>query len=100
MARVELSRRALDDLGGLGTERRALERALSALGREPLPANLDIKALRDRRPWHRLRVGRYRMIFRALTAAELRDIDAREERGWVVVRIVHRRDLEKAVRGL
>ncbi len=100
MARVELSRRVLDDLDGLGKERRATERTLSTLGREPPAANLDIKALRGHRPWQRLRVGRHRMIIRAMTVEELRKLDATEQRGWLVVRIVHRRDLEKAVRDL
>jgi len=100
VGRVELSRRALDDLEDLGIERRAVDRGLSSLAREPRPANLDVKPLRGHRPWHRLRVGRYRVIFRPLTAAELREIQVTDGSGWLVARIVHRRDLEKAARAL
>ena len=44
-------------------------------------------------PWHRLRLGDYRMLHRAVDPGEAADADAR----WLVARVVHRRDLERAV---
>jgi hypothetical protein len=51
----------------------------------------DIKALVGRQPWLRLRVGDYRVLMRALDPAK----DG--EDGYLVARIVHRRDLERSV---
>lgn len=94
--RVHLARRAVKDLTKLGRERRRVERLLAALGQEPRPANLDVKPLRGREPWSRARAGSYRMIFRSLTADEVRRLTG-AGRGYLVARIVHRRDLERAV---
>ena len=44
-------------------------------------------------PWHRLRIGDYRMLYRAVDHGEAADADAR----WLVARVVHRRDLQRAV---
>ena len=97
MARVELSRRAIDDLDELGKARSQVERVLSALAQEPLPPNLDITPLEGKQPWRRLRSGAYRIIFRPLSG---RDRHAGAARAFLVVRIVRRRDLERTIRGL
>lgn len=55
--------------------------------------NLDIKPLAGVAPWHRLRVGDYRILYRPVAPNEAVDSEAR----WLVARVVHRRDLERAV---
>jgi hypothetical protein len=54
---------------------------------------LDSKPLVGSAPWHRLRVGDYRVLYRPVAPSET---DTGEP-GWLVARIVHRRDLERAV---
>jgi mRNA-degrading endonuclease RelE of RelBE toxin-antitoxin system len=96
---VELSRRAQRDLRALphrdrGRIIRALQEDLAA---DPLPRNLDVVALQGRAPWLRLRSGDWRVLLRPLSAVELADVDGTAERGFLVARIVNRRDLERAV---
>ncbi len=98
--RVELSAEAVSDLMELGPDRNRVESFLKRLAEDPRPANLDIKPLRGRAPWSRGRVGSYRAIFRALTAAECVDLGEPGARGYLVARVVRRRDLERIVRGL
>lgn len=76
---------------------RALRENLAA---DPLAPNLDLVALRGRAPWLRLRSGDWRVLLRPLDAAELRDVGGAAERGFLVARIVNRRDLERAVTSL
>lgn len=85
MARVALASRAADELRALDppVRQRVIE-ALRALGEEA--ANLDVKPLRGAKPWRRLRVGDYRVLFRPA-----------EPDAFLVARIVHRSDLERAV---
>jgi hypothetical protein len=47
-----------------------------------------------------MRVGDYRILFRPLTAAELADLGRKEPSGWLIARVVHRSELERAIRGL
>jgi hypothetical protein len=54
---------------------------------------LDIKPLAGAAPWHRLRVGDHRVLYRSIDPSEAEDSSAR----WLVARVVHRRDLERAV---
>lgn len=84
----------------LGRQRRQVERLLLELAEEPRPANLDIRTLRGRAPWARARVGTYRVIFRRLTTEETRQLGAPGRRGYLVARIVQRRDLERAIASL
>jgi len=65
---------------------------------EAPPASADIVALRGRSPWLRLRIGDYRILFRALEQGEADALGA--ESGYLIARIVHRRELERAVIGL
>lgn len=44
-------------------------------------------------PWHRLRIGDYRILYRAIDRGEAADADVR----WLVARVVHRRDLDRAI---
>jgi len=88
---VELDRQAERDLRRLHpNDRRLVLRAISeTLTCQPLPANADDKVLKGRAPWRRLRVGELRILWR--------DVDDRSRR---IARILHRRDLERAVRTL
>jgi mRNA-degrading endonuclease RelE of RelBE toxin-antitoxin system len=106
-AHVELSVVAERDLKrlGPGPDRKVIIDALAVgLTAVPPPGNLDIKALRGAAPWLRLRVGDYRILYRPLTREELKAVSRqrkrRAEAGYLVARIVHRRDLDRAVRAL
>lgn len=98
MYRVELSKRALRDLRRIdhGPRRRLLDLLEHELASEPQPPNLDIKALVGCAPWLRLRRGEYRILYRPLTTAELVALRAVEFAGFLVERIVDRRDLQRA----
>lgn len=57
--------------------------------------NLDLTPLVGRQPWRRLRIGDYRVLYRDT------DPDRGEASGgYLVARVVHRRDLERAVGNL
>jgi mRNA-degrading endonuclease RelE of RelBE toxin-antitoxin system len=88
VGRVLLATRAARDLRrlGPGLELDRIEAALRRLGDSE--ANLDIKPLTGSAPWLRLRVGDWRVLFRPADAAVL------------VARIIHRSELQQAVRTL
>jgi len=90
---VVLSRRAERDLRhvGAGMVRDRIREALDGLAAGA--TTLDIKPLAGAEPWHRLRVGDYRILYRAVDVEEAAGSEAR----WLVARIIHRRDLERAV---
>ena len=69
-----------------------LKRMLATLGRlaTPQPRDLDVVPLVGHAPWLRLRVGDYRVLFRPESAPST----------FLVVRVVNRRDLERAVANL
>jgi hypothetical protein len=54
------------------------------------PGGLDIVPLVGKPPWRRLRIGMYRVLFMPWSASKGRAA------GYLVGRIVHRRDLEEA----
>lgn len=105
MAFVRVSSAAVRDLRRV-RDRRDLDRLEEALYVElaaaPVPANLDVRPLAGHRPWLRLRVGDYRVIFRRLTPAEVGRLDLSRvtATGILVERVISRRDLDKAVRSL
>jgi len=88
VAEVRLARRAEKDLDAL-TKRVAVRvlNALEALGEDPGAEQLDVKPLVGRRPWRRMRVGDYRVLFKVA------------DRGRIVLvaRVIDRRDLERAL---
>ena len=88
MDRVLLATRAARDLRrlGPGPELDRIEAALRRLGDGE--ANLDIKPLTGSAPWLRLRVGDWRILFRPADEVVL------------VARIIHRSELQQAVRTL
>lgn len=93
MRPVVLSRRAEPDLRGLGRGD-ALSRMRDAL--QALAAgesDLDVKPLAGSAPWRRLRVGEYRVLHRPVAPSEAGGSGA----GILVARVVHPRDLERAV---
>lgn len=91
MERIALARRAVEDLRriGPGAELRRMRRSLEALATDA--QDLDVKLLADRTPWMRLRVGDYRVLYRPVTS------DEPSEASYLVARVVHRGDLERAV---
>ncbi len=95
--RVKLSQQAVKDLARIGSDRRRVVALLEALGEEPHPANLDVKPLRGPAPRSRARVGPYRVTFRRLTGEKARRLPGDRARGYVVARIVHRRELERII---
>jgi mRNA-degrading endonuclease RelE of RelBE toxin-antitoxin system len=104
LSHVELSRQAVRDLrkvtpaAGLNRIMAALTEQLTA---EPPPDNLDIKALQGRAPWLRLRLGDWRILYRPLMREELDRLKLGEQpEGYLVARIVTRRDLERTLRTL
>ncbi len=86
--RVIVNSKARRDLRriGAGPEGRRILDKLVELGRDE--QNLDVTALQDARPWLRLRVRDYRVLY-ALAPTDVYEIE----------RIVHRRDLESAAAG-
>jgi len=94
-ARVELTRRALRDLRRLDRpDRRRIAGALEELASGA--GNLDVKPLVGRPPYLRLRVGEWRVLYRLADAEEAASGGPR----WYVLRIINRRDLERAARSL
>lgn len=91
MSTIDLATRAVKDLRRL--DRPDRDRVRDALQQLAAGAeNLDIKALTGSAPWLRLRVGDWRVLYRLLTDAE-----APDGAGLLVARVVHRRDLLRAV---
>ncbi len=102
MYRVELSKRALRDLRRIDhrSHRRLLDLLEDDLAAEPHPANLDVKPLTGRTPWLRLRRGEHRVLYRPLTNDELKALAATELAGFLVERVIDRRDRERAASAL
>jgi mRNA-degrading endonuclease RelE of RelBE toxin-antitoxin system len=108
MNHLELSKQAQRDLRrmGRGSDRdRVIKALFEELPAVPTPQNLDVKALQGMRPWMRLRIGDWRILYRSLTAAEMEQVRARGKpvdgpHGFLVDRVVNRRDLAEAVTSL
>jgi mRNA-degrading endonuclease RelE of RelBE toxin-antitoxin system len=108
---VELSTKARRDLRRLarGPDRKPILDALTvSLVAIPPPDNLDVKLLEGHAPWLRLRlrlrVGVYRILYRPLTTDELAAVSQKRghriDAGYLAARIIHRRDLDRAVASL
>lgn len=82
----------------VGTGRRVIV-VVDQLRLVPMPPNLDLTPLVGHRPWLRLRMGQFRLILRPLSADELRARDTGSP-GYLVERVVYRRDLDDAIRAL
>ena len=81
------------------TVRDRARRALVRLVDRGPRSNLDIQPLAGRSPWLRMRVGDFRVIFRELTPDEIK-LHGIDSPGYLVERVVNRRDLEEAIRPL
>jgi hypothetical protein len=81
------------------TVRDRARRALAGLIDSERRSNLDIRPLTGRSPWLRMRVGDFRVIFRELTPDEVRSRGI-DPPGYLVDRVVNRKDLEEAIRPL
>ena len=91
MAEIRLSRRAVKDLDAL--PKRTAARVLGVLERlaeDPTSDRLDVKGLAGRRPWRRLRVGDYRILFKPVDRGRI----------LLVARIIDRKELDRAVAAL
>jgi mRNA-degrading endonuclease RelE of RelBE toxin-antitoxin system len=100
---VELAARAAKELRKIRSDRarRDVTRCLKdELTGEPHPENMDLKPLTGHAPWMRARCGEHRVLFRPLTADELKKLDVEETAGYLVARIIDRADLERAIRTL
>ncbi len=99
MARVDLSSAARKDLRKIlrtpaaGAIRRVI---LDDLAAEPWPENLDVASLEGLGTWLRVRSGEFRIVLRPLTGAECEARGA--SRGYLVDRVVDRRDLERILK--
>lgn len=93
---IEFAQRAVRDLRRM--PRPDVRRIKSAVDELAAGAkNLDVKPLAGHPPWRRLRVGDFRVLYREIEVTERRgDTPA----GWLVARVIDRRDLEQAVRTL
>ena len=91
MAEVRLARRAVKDLDSLQAKSaRNVIVAIEKLGADPNDKNLDVKALVGHRPWRRLRVGNYRVVFRLSEGKKV----------LLVGRVIDRKALHEAVQSL
>lgn len=100
MARVDLSSAAQKDLRRLLTTPAgpAIKRVvLHDLAAEPWPDNLDVASLEGMGSWLRVRAGAFRIVLRPLNPAECKA--RRVAKGYLVDRVVNRRDLERILKG-
>ena len=88
MRTITFARRAARDRKSLPRERRAQIAAELQLLAEGKRETLDIQPIQGHKPWHRLRVGTYRVIFRETAEA------------IEVARVVSRQELDEAIRQL
>ena len=97
---VQVSKRGAHDIERLSeSQRNRVRKLLDSLSHEPPPTNLDVRPLVGHEPWLRLRIGTLRVLFRRLTLEESRPRGIRGH-GYLVERVVDRRDLDEAVRPL
>ncbi len=88
------------DIERLSSSTRSRVRAaLDGLVEIPPWSNLDIRPLTGRSPWLGLRIGDVRVILRQLTRRETSLLGV-DYPGYLVGRVVDRRDLDDAVRPL
>ena len=81
-----MSPRALRDLDRFSRrEQDRVEAALEALAADPSARNLDIAPIVGHPPWQRLRIGSLRVLLRS------------EAGGYIIDRVVNRRDLGRAI---
>lgn len=99
---VELSTRAARELRGLqeAVRNQVIIDMRANLAAKPPPDNADIKALQGAAPWLRMRSGDFRVLYRPMTSKELKAAGVDGRRGFLVARVVNRRDLTKAIRSL
>ena len=100
IGRLQFSKRAVKDIGRL--DKRVADRmrkTLLALVADRPRSNLDVRPLVGRAPWVRLGVGEFRVVLRPLTPQEVASLSI-EGPGYLVERVVNRRDLTAVVREL
>ena len=98
--RLQFSKRAVKDIGRL--DQRVADRmrkTLLALIADRPRSKLDVRPLVGRAPWIRPRVGEFRVLLRPLTPQEVASLSI-DGPGFLVERVVNRRDLTAVVRDL
>lgn len=80
---------------GPGPDRARILAGLRRLGDDA--ANLDVKAIVGAPGWRRLRIGTYRVCYRA---APIVSSNGELTTAYVIARIVHRRDFDAAAMAL
>ena len=70
-----------------------------------MPENLDIRKLKgEMPPLYRVRAGDYRVLYESLDISALQKLGKRDETeyesGWFVLRVVDRKELDKAIGSL
>jgi hypothetical protein len=90
---VVLSRRAERDLRRIGAGEALVPIREALVDLAAGATNLDVKPLAGAAPWQRLRIGDYRILHRPVEPSASGGSTAR----WLVARVVHRRDLDRAV---
>ena len=76
-----------------------MRKVLDSLSQDPAPTNLDVRPIVGHAPWLRLRIGTLRVLFRRLTLDESRSLEIRGH-GYLVERVIDRRELDEAVKPL
>jgi mRNA-degrading endonuclease RelE of RelBE toxin-antitoxin system len=88
MATIEISSRAKKDLKRIGPGVNLTRITVGLRDLEAGVANLDVKTVDGHRPWLRLRIGEFRVLYRPLGG------------DWWVERVMNRQDLREAVKTL
>lgn len=104
---IRMSRRASRDIESInpGPDRHRLVRGtIEKLTTFVTDGAGDVTAIAGARPWLRLRVGDYRVLFRRLTENEVEMLndtrDQRTDAGVLVERVIHRSDLSRALKDM
>jgi mRNA interferase RelE/StbE len=86
--KITLAPRATRDIKRLDRPtRKRVQQAFEALAADV--ANLDIKPVAGHAPWRRLRVGEHRVLYR--------ELPGKANSGYLVARVIDRRDLHRAI---
>ena len=100
IGRLQFSKRAVKDIGRLDKRVASrIRKTLLALVADRPRSNLDVRPLVGRAPWIRPCVGEFRVLFRPLTPLEMAALSI-DGPGYLVERVLNRRDLTAVVREL
>jgi mRNA-degrading endonuclease RelE of RelBE toxin-antitoxin system len=99
MKYIEVAPKAERDLRKVSASTlRRIARALEALAAGA--PNLDVQSLSRHNPWRRFRVGSYRILLRPLSRDEVKRVTGKAGSGYLVARVVDRKEQDRAIRTL